>query len=873
MKGMKKLMKKNIWMVYVIGASICIAITSHLFVINEWFDGTYFIGIRDGMSQMLPFKQLLYDNYTNGEFFYADHLGMGGGTYAQLGYYYSTSIVFIGTVIVTYVLESLGFISHPDLMYWADAVLIVSMIRMVIILFVTTIFIKALGFRTRFAFIGAALYATCTMYFRHVIYWEFFADAMIWLPLLLLGIERIIRGRSSLLFVVMVAVSMVDNFYFAYVNFIIAIIYIVFRNIVRFDEDVRTFPKQVYRYLLGGVIGFGLSAFAFIPTVYGYLQNDRPLFTESFPMFEMEDNPFLNGRTIVIPAIMVACVWLYDFYRSKVFRLFALLTGVMLVMHFSPYVASMFNGFSAPQYRWEYALILMGGVVVTYAVTHIRSISKGSLVSAIAGLIITYSYFYWVDEDLTMQSEEMYYLVRASLAILVVFVLLLWKRTVTTQVVLMLTIVGASLWIANTFQAEKLSFVGTDEEVSKDWVASDAYDGDDQQELIDLLNVREKDPFMRIDWMIPERNNTPLVQDFRGFSAYSSILNAHLLHFYWHDLMIDMKRESVSRYATLGDRTNLYSLLYGKYVIKDVNDETIPFGFEEVATIGSYVAYENTHALPFARTTSDVYAEEDLADAHPIEKERAMIDGVILDEDRQTKSIANLEAEEITDYDVQTNGSTYEDGLLNVTEERGGLDLTVNAPDTYTGDYYVSFYIKRQNKDALYNLTVNDYKTSRKKNTSIYRTGIDNVVIRIPAEETISIQVPAGEYVLEDIQVHAEKYDTLIEAVEQEEKKDQPAVTMDKSDIYINHDNVEKDTHLVLPVPYEKGWTAEVNGKKEQVLQANYSFIAVPMDEGENEITLTYVPPYFYSTSMLSLGTLLSLMFVHAIRRRKYAIK
>lgn len=39
------------------------------------------------------------------------------------------------------------------------------------------------------------------------------------------------------------------------------------------------------------------------------------------------------------------------------------------------------------------------------------------------------------------------------------------------------------------------------------------------------------------------RNNTPLFEGFQGMSVYSSILNQHLLNFYWNDLQIDMGRK------------------------------------------------------------------------------------------------------------------------------------------------------------------------------------------------------------------------------------------------------------------------------------------------------------------------------------------
>lgn len=865
---MKKDMKNKMWIIYVIGGSLCVSVLSHLFILHEWMGDTYFIGIRDGMSQMLPFKELLYDNYTNGNFFYAADFGMGGGTYAQLGYYYSTSLIFIATVIVTYVLEVFGIIQHPSLAYWADAVLIVSIIRMVIITLVATIFIRSFGFKTRFAFVGAIIYATSTIYFRHVVYWEFFADAMIWLPLLLLGIERIIRGKSSILFIIAVAIHMIDNFYFAYINFGIALIYIIGRMMVPFEEDIRTIPAQLIRYTLGGLAGLGLSAFAFIPTVYGYLKNDRPLFTESFPVYDFIDNPLLNGRIIVIPAIIIACLWIFNLYACKKFRFFACLTLLMIGMHFSPYVASMFNGFSAPQYRWEYALILVGAVLVTYVLSNVKELTRASIIVSLIGTVGTYAYFYVIDPDIHVTSDEIHYLVLNAALIIITIALLLLKRSPAMPYILATVVLISSVWIANGFQSEKVTFAGTDEEVTKKWMSSDDYNGEDQRELIDLLQVREKDPLMRIDWMIKERNNTPLVQDFRGFSAYSSILNENVLHFYWNDLMIDMGRESVSRYGTLGDRTNMLSLLYGKYQIKEMDEQSIPFGFEEVATIGSYVAYENTYPLSFARTTNKVYTEESLKDAHPIERERAMIDGVILENYPAKEPIDSLKATQMEDITIQTSGSSYEDDILSVTSDRGGLDLIINDVEDHVGDYYVSFYMKRKDKDKLYHLSVNNYETSRKKNTSIYRTGIDDIVIRVPAERVLSIRVPEGEYELKDIEVYQETYEILEEEVNRQEKGNDTSVTMDKNKVYMNVQNEENGAFVVIPVPYEEGWSAKVNGEKADVLQANYSFISVPIEKGENDITLTYIPPYLLEMGMLSLGTCIGLMVFYRIRKK-----
>src|SRR5690606_24156274 len=168
------------------------------------------------------------------------------------------------------------------------------------------------------------------------------------------------------------------------------------------------------------------------------------------------------------------------------------------------------------------------------------------------------------------------------------------------------------LGFANLDQVEKLLETGRIGQVHEELLTGSEDDDAEIRELLAQLNNQEPSGNYRIEWMEGVRNNTPIVQDFRGLSAYSSILNKNLLYFYLYDLEIDMGRESVSRYATLGKRTNLYSLLQGKYIILPKDDSNIPYGFTEAFSSDHYTVYENPFVLPFARTASAVYQEQQL---------------------------------------------------------------------------------------------------------------------------------------------------------------------------------------------------------------------------------------------------------------------
>lgn len=880
---MKKIFnkKKAVHIISLFLASSLVALLAHLFFLTEWFEGRYMTGIGDGLSQMLPFKKLLYDAYTSGNFFYSNQFGMGGGTYSQLGYYFSTSIVFLITVSITYILESIHLIRSPDLFYFADAILVISIIRMSLIISVTTLFFRYLNIRAIPAFIGALFYGTSVIYFRHVTYWEFFADAMLWLPLLLYGIEKIIKEKRATWFIIALSINLFDNFYFAYINFLVAGLYIMCRWFIPLAPSETNKFTQLKMYLLSGLAGFGISAVSFIPAVYGYLNNHRIPYEEPIPFLGVPDNLLLDGRIIVLPAFVVLCLFMIHSYKNAHFKLFASLTILSVVLHFSPIVASIFNGFSAPQYRWEYFLSLVAGGVAATSLQHIHKITKRQVVISIICTLAVYVTFYIthgaifsnLGMNFSLFTPEVAYLALAAVITISFFALYGWKKSRNTLAILSLTLVVISIYTSNLYQIIKLPQAGSSKEVSKDLMLSNEYNGKDQLELLNKIKEQESDPFYRIDWMIETRNNTPIVQDFNGFSVYSSILNKHLLYYYLYDLEIDMGRESVSRYSTLGNRANLYSILQGKYYITEKGDHAIPYQFDKIFSSGDYVAYKNRNILPFLRPTSTTFNRNDFLDASPINKERAMIEGIILDpNDIKDKSISIPESvNRMNDVDILATGATYMGNHLTVNDEVGGIDLLLKDSNADQKDYYVSFNLRRLDQDKGYNLSVNEYSTSRKKNTSIYKTGVEKVTVRIAGDERIAIRLPKGHYQLSDLELYEEDYKLLHAARAKSDLKNDIPINWTGNKIKISYDNERTEDYATIPVPFEKGWTVRINGQKTELLQANYAFIGFLLQDGENEIELIYYPPYFFISLFITAFSLL-LTFILFVKQRKKPI-
>jgi uncharacterized membrane protein YfhO len=74
---------------------------------------------------------------------------------------------------------------------------------------------------------------------------------------------------------------------------------------------------------------------------------------------------------------------------------------------------------------------------------------------------------------------------------------------------------------------------------------------------------------------------------------------------------------------------------------------------------------------------------------------------------------------------------------------------------------------------------------------------------------------------------------------------------------------------MVFSIPYSKGWTAYVNGKKTKLLRANTMFMALPLKAGFYNIELRYFTPGLKVGIILSILGFLLFWRVLRIERKK----
>ena len=86
---------------------------------------------------------------------------------------------------------------------------------------------------------------------------------------------------------------------------------------------------------------------------------------------------------------------------------------------------------------------------------------------------------------------------------------------------------------------------------------------------------------------------------------------------------------------------------------------------------------------------------------------------------------------------------------------------------------------------------------------------------------------------------------------------------------FVSEIELPKPQLIFFSVPYSKGWTAEVNGKKADVERVNEGFMAVRAETGKNTIVFRYRTPYLAAGIIISICAAAALAVYVLLFRRK----
>ena len=85
--------------------------------------------------------------------------------------------------------------------------------------------------------------------------------------------------------------------------------------------------------------------------------------------------------------------------------------------------------------------------------------------------------------------------------------------------------------------------------------------------------------------------------------------------------------------------------------------------------------------------------------------------------------------------------------------------------------------------------------------------------------------------------------------------------------------SVDKSKLLALSIPYQKGWTAYVDGKEVSIQKVNLMYSGLFLEPGDHDIKLVFKRPGIKASLCLSAAGVIIFIIALIIRRRRIKMK
>ena len=402
----------------------------------------------------------------------------------------------------------------------------------------------------------------------------YFINPMIYLPLLCLGIDHILEGKSFLPFACITFVSCASNFYFFYMLTALTVLYATVRFLFTYTGKERAcFPHIFYRTVVGYILGVGMAAFLFLPNVYGFLQCGRAdeeaeRITFIYPLKYyvkmvlgfVSPATFGSYSTLGFAASVVPMMTFLFTAKNKDFRETKAFLSIGTIMLLLPAFGWALNGFSYVTNRWCFGYAFAISFCVAKIIPSVLNASFARmklplmLSSGIAILVITVSF---VSKKVFAQDFICYLLLLLTSIILAVCYL----KKINLKIPLLLATLCSVVANANVrFSQNGLNYL-------KECVSSEEYKKINGEFFADFP-ISQND-FFRVETALLMNPNASIIKGLKGTCYYWSIANGFLSDFI-HEHELGSNR--IEMHGLQGNR-DLLSLLNVRYILYNENQE------------------------------------------------------------------------------------------------------------------------------------------------------------------------------------------------------------------------------------------------------------------------------------------------------------
>lgn len=832
--------------------------------------GRTFIWKVDGLSQHIValkyIRNALITFFTTGKFAMVDYtIGQGFDVIGTLNYYGLGDPVTLLTVLFPE--------TSLERMYE-----VLIFVRMYLSGIGVAYLCKTLG-KTKLSTVipASLLYAFCAFSLIGGIRHPMFFCGIMYLPLLIAGVEKVIRDKKIGTLVIVVALSFSSNYYFMYMNTIIAAVYFFIRQIGTYRSDgVKKFFLRVGKIVLSYIWGIGLSAVILFPAVYAFLSNARTgaelaqppaLYNGEYyrSLLESLAVPYTAFNNWAVPGIGILGVFALSVLIArwkKTDRKLLLGFAALFLMMVFPYVGKIMNGFSYSTMRFSYAMALLLVVMFVYAVDALKEVKIVNM--CFAGLILVGTCGYLIYSGGKQYKTEMFYVtaILGFVCIGVIVSYLVFRQNKYAKYILYILSLTAFVNIA--FNCHAL-FDKEQNFRCWDYVQRGYLKGDMGPRSARMMKAVGDNSFYRIE---RERDikNKSMFFGFHQTCFYWSVVPKGMTDLFVSTCISDYYKTYVMK--SLERRTGLLSLASVKYYVNYEQDA--PFGFyniREKKIDGKKVyLYENACYLPLGVTYSSFMTREQYNKLNPVEREQALLTSAVVEE-----KVEGIEKNNKIEGVKVTPISVREQKKIKVSEvkmkSRRGAVITYQfdgEPDSQTYIVFKNIRSKDSDVDKTSALYKGKYGTGHMRVIGDYAGSYfhkDGSVLNLgyskESQKEFKLKFKRKRRYTFDgayaVSVPISKY---LDNIKNLKKNTLENVKM-KNNLITGTIQADKDEILQISVPYSTGYTVYVDGKKTDSFSSSVAYLGVKIEKGNHTVRVEYTSPFIVLGFVVTLISLL----------------
>lgn len=738
-------------------------------------------------------------------------------------------------------------------------------------------------------------------------YWNLmWLDAFALLPIVILGIERIINKGKPLTFILSLAVVMFSNYYMAYMVCIFSVIYFLYYYFTNyefsssledfrlpFEKDKKINKGNIYkirssRFFMSGVtFAFGAItaaltvAFALLPTFFilracsatsGTFPEEFQTYNSAFDFIANHlaslDPTIRSSGDDVLPNVYcsvatVMLIPLFYFTKSISLREKISTTALLALLYFSfntNYLNYIWHGFHFPNdlpYRFSFMYTFIILVVAFKTLMRIREFKPKELLGIGFGIVIL---IILVEEIGSKNVDNISVLISLVFAIIysVGFYIFSNKKYNRQVTALFLFCCFVSEYaIANTdnyVMNQELKYYSGDyqdfEEIKNE---IDAHHNNESIYRMELTNLRT-----RMD---------PCWYNYNGISIFSSMAYEKVANLHQN---LGLYGNYINSY-TYNMQTPVYNAMFSlDYIVNNMENLTINEDlFNLISGNDTFTAYENKYSLPVAYMVDSSIKNWDYDNYDPFFVQSDYFERACgISNVFENEEIFDISGFSVSDISNPSDGSDCIYFTADYSDGSGEITVLILPDETKNLYLYVD-------SSSLDELTVEYFGNEITQNIDDEHYILD--LGKCVADEAITLRFAVKEGVTDgyaDFMLRSINMEKFIEGYKILKK--QSLDVKEFTDTKIKGTiTAEEDGILYTSIPFDEGWQITVDGEKldtDEYIDIGKALLGINLTAGTHTIELKYSPKGLnIGIGLTVIGIIILLLYILVIRKKRFA--